>query len=56
MVNTRKMKTRHVQKTIGKDSGDDLRIVGPNDEEYLLMSMEKKDECFSQIVGFSDVT
>jgi hypothetical protein len=48
--------TRHVQKTIGKDSGGDLRLVGPSDVEYVLMDMGKRDGCFSQTVGFSDVT
>ncbi len=48
--------TRHVQKTIGKDSGDDMRLVGPDGVEYVVSSMEKRDECFSQIVGYSDVT
>lgn len=41
---------------IGKDSGEDLRLVAPNDVEYVLMNIEKRDECFSQIIGFSDVT
>lgn len=48
--------TRHVQKNIGKDSGDDMKLVGPNDSEYIMLNMKERDQAFSQIIGFSKVT
>jgi hypothetical protein len=47
--------TRQVQKSIGSDSGDDLRIVARGGREFEVKNVGKRDECFSQIVGFAPV-
>lgn len=31
-------------------------VAGPGDEQYLLLDMAERDQAFSQIVGFADVT
>ena len=31
-------------------------VAGPGDEQYLLRDMAERDQAFSQIVGFADVT
>jgi len=46
---------RIVSKGLGKNSGEDLKIVGPSESEFLLKNMKDRDQAFSQIVGFSSV-
>lgn len=38
------------------DSGKDLRFVSKAGEERILKNVDKRDEVFSQVVGFSDTT
>jgi hypothetical protein len=37
-----------------EDSAKDLRIISKDGEEKVLKSMDKRDQAFSQIIGFSD--
>ena len=51
---------RIVQKNISsklqKDSGQDLKFGSRDGREYLLKQVDKRDEAFSQIIGFSNIT
>jgi hypothetical protein len=49
---------RHVEKLVKflKECGTDLRLVDGDGHEWVLHEMEKRDEAFSQIVGFSRTT
>ncbi|XPT02863.1 hypothetical protein M3J09_011969 [Ascochyta lentis] len=46
----------HIPKRLQIDSGQDLKIGSRDGKEYLLKQVDKRDEAFSQIVGFSNVT
>jgi len=45
----------HIPKKLQMDSGQDLKIGSRDGKEYLLKQVDKRDEAFSQIVGFSNV-
>ncbi|GAM87602.1 hypothetical protein ANO11243_056290 [Dothideomycetidae sp. 11243] len=48
---------RHVSKALSaRDTGKDLRIVSDTQVERDLIGVDERDQAFSQIVGFSDVT
>lgn len=40
---------------LGQSEGKDLKFVDRKGEEWVLENVEKRDECFSQIVGFSGI-
>lgn len=46
---------RMVSKGISRNSGEDIKLSGPNGIQYLLRNMKDRDQAFSQIVGFSPV-
>ena len=48
--------TRHFQKSVGRDSGDDMKLVGQDGKEYIMLNIKERDQAFSQIIGFSKAT
>jgi len=56
-INNVEKHNRVVQKNVPtpkQDSGKDLKIVSKAGKEWILRNMDKRDQAFSQIVGFSD--
>ena len=47
---------KNIPRRLQKDSGQDLKIVGRDSREYLLKQVVKRDEAFSQVIGFSNIT
>ncbi|KAF2759870.1 hypothetical protein EJ05DRAFT_484768 [Pseudovirgaria hyperparasitica] len=45
--------TKNVPELFQSDSGQDLKITGKDEVERVLCSVDKRDEVFSQIVGYS---
>ncbi|KFZ17840.1 hypothetical protein V501_01530 [Pseudogymnoascus sp. VKM F-4519 (FW-2642)] len=48
--------TRQAKRALSSDSRQDLMVAGLGDKQYLLLDMAQRDQAFSQIVGFADVT
>lgn len=48
--------SKNIPNKLQKDSGQDLKIGTRDGREYLLKQVDKRDEAFSQIVGFSNIT
>lgn len=46
---------KKIPEKLHKDSGQDLRIKSKNGQDWLLRNVDKRDEAFSQVIGFSDV-
>ncbi len=47
---------KHVPDKLQWDSGQDLKIVSKDGEEHVLRQVDNRDEAFSQVIGFSNVT
>jgi len=47
---------KHIPSRLQKDAGQDLKIGSKAGEEYLLKQVDRRDEAFSQVVGFSNIT
>ncbi|KAF1349477.1 hypothetical protein EJ07DRAFT_139711 [Lizonia empirigonia] len=47
---------KNIPSKLQRDSGQDLKIGSRDGREYLLKQVDKRDEAFTQIVGFSNIT
>lgn len=47
---------KNIPSKLQRDSGQDLKIVSLDDREYVLKQVDKRDEAFSQIIGFSNIS
>jgi hypothetical protein len=48
--------SKNIPKKLQKDSGQDLKIGSRDGREYLLKQVDRRDEAFSQVIGFSNIT
>lgn len=48
--------TKNIPGKLQSDPGQDLRFVSRAGTEYLLGQIHKRDQAFSQIIGFSNIT
>lgn len=46
---------KKIPEKLNKDPGLDLKIKSKDGREYMLKKMDRRDEAFSQIIGFSDI-
>ena len=46
---------KNIPSKLQRDSGQDLKIISRDGMEHMLKQVEKRDEAFSQIVGFSNI-
>lgn len=47
---------KNIPSKLQRDSGQDLKIGTRDGREYVLKQVDKRDEAFSQIIGYSNVT
>lgn len=48
--------TKNIPSKLQSDSGKDMRIISRSGETHLLEKVDKRDEAFSQMIGFSKIT
>lgn len=46
---------KNISSKLQKDSGQDIKLGSRDGREYLVKQVDKRDEAFSQIVGFSNI-
>ena len=46
---------KNIPSKLQRDSGQDLKIGSRDGREFMLKQVDKRDEAFSQIVGFSNI-
>lgn len=51
-----RMVQRHIPSQLRRDQGQDLKICDKAGREYFLKQVDRRDEAFSQIIGFSNIT
>jgi hypothetical protein len=48
--------SKNIPGKLQRDSGQDLKFGSRDGREYLLKQVDKRDEAFTQIIGFSNIT